>query len=146
MPERGAPQDVTVGELAVQLTEQTSRLVHDEVELAKAEIRESVKHAGIGAGLFGATGLLAVLGLGTLVAAAVVVVVVVQVCTSEVETGEEDQSADSCAEQERRRAAPAGGSAACAVGSGCAAGVARTAAESARRAYDSGAACPGAGA
>ena len=34
MAERGAPQDATVGELAVQLTEQTSRLVHDEVELA----------------------------------------------------------------------------------------------------------------
>lgn len=71
MPERGTPQDATVGELAVQLTEQTSRLVHDEVELAKAEIRESVRHAGMGAGLFGATGLLAVLGLGALVAAAV---------------------------------------------------------------------------
>lgn len=71
MPERDARQDATLGELAVQLTEQTSRLVHDEVALAKAEIRESVKHAGIGAGLFGATGLLAVLGLGTLVAAAV---------------------------------------------------------------------------
>ena len=88
---------------------------------------------------------LVVVGLA-LVAAAVVVVVVVQVCAAQVETGEENQSADSCAEQERRRAAPAGGSAACAVGSGCAAGVARTAAESARRAYDSGAACPGAGA
>ncbi|MCK5891848.1 phage holin family protein [Aeromicrobium sp.] len=71
MPERGAPQDATVGELAVQLTEHTSRLVHDEVELAKAELRESARHAGVGAGLFGATGLLAVLGLGALVAAAV---------------------------------------------------------------------------
>ena len=71
MPERDARQEATVGELAVQLTEQTSRLVHDEVELAKAEIRESVRHAGIGVGLFGATGLLAVLGLGTSVAAAV---------------------------------------------------------------------------
>ncbi len=71
MADRGAPQDATVGELAVQLTEQTSWLVKDEVELAKAEIRDSVKHAGIGAGLFGATGLLALLGLGTLVAAAV---------------------------------------------------------------------------
>ena len=47
MPDRAAPQDATLGELAVQLTEQTSRLVHDEVALAKAEIRESVKHAGI---------------------------------------------------------------------------------------------------
>ncbi|MEG9226551.1 phage holin family protein [Aeromicrobium sp. Sec7.5] len=71
MADRDPLHDATVGELAVQLTEQTSRLVHDEVELAKAEIRESVKHAGLGAGLFGATGLLAVLGFGTLVAAAV---------------------------------------------------------------------------
>jgi hypothetical protein len=88
---------------------------------------------------------LVVVGLA-LVTAAIVVVVVVQVCAAQVETREEDQSADTCAEQERRGSAPAGGRAACAVGSRCAAGVARAAAESARRAHDSGAACARAGA
>jgi uncharacterized membrane protein YqjE len=67
MPE----QEPTLGELTQRLTEQTSRLVHDEVELAKAEVRESVRHAGVGVGLFGATGLLAIFGLAVLVAAAV---------------------------------------------------------------------------
>jgi len=61
----------TLGELTQRLAEQTSRLVHDEVELAKAEMRDSVRHAGIGVGLFGATGLFAVLGLAVLVGAAV---------------------------------------------------------------------------
>ncbi|GAA1725066.1 phage holin family protein [Aeromicrobium alkaliterrae] len=70
MPE-GDAREPTVGELTAQLAEQTGRLVRDEVELAKAEVRESVKHAGIGAGLFGATGLLAAYGVGALVAAAI---------------------------------------------------------------------------
>ncbi|WP_229051597.1 phage holin family protein [Aeromicrobium sp. Leaf350] len=70
MPE-GDAREPTVGELTAQLAEQTGRLVRDEMELAKAEVRESVKHAGIGVGLFGATGLLAVYGVGALVAAAI---------------------------------------------------------------------------
>ncbi len=71
MPDQGARPDATLGELAQQLSEQTSRLVQDEILLAKSEIKDSVRHAGIGVGLFGATGLLAIFGVGTLVAAAV---------------------------------------------------------------------------
>lgn len=61
----------STGELISQLTEQTSRLIRDELRLAQKELQQSAKHAGIGAGLVGAAGLLAVIGLMTLVAAAV---------------------------------------------------------------------------
>lgn len=54
-----------------QLSEQTSRLVRDELHLAQLELKETVKHAGLGAGLFGAAGLLALFGLGALIATAI---------------------------------------------------------------------------
>ena len=63
--------DASIGELMSQLSAQTSRLVRDEMRLAQKELQESVKHAGIGAGLISAAGLLAVLGLATLIAAGV---------------------------------------------------------------------------
>ncbi|MGE0220832.1 phage holin family protein [Mycolicibacterium sp.] len=61
----------SVGELLSRLSDQTSRLIRDEMRLAQKELQESAKHAGVGAGLIGAAGLLAVLGLATLIAAAV---------------------------------------------------------------------------
>lgn len=63
--------DASVGELVSQLSTQTSRLVRDELRLATKELQESAKHAGKGAGLFSAAGVLALLGLMTLIAAAV---------------------------------------------------------------------------
>ncbi len=60
-------QDPSIGELVSQLSWQTSRLVRHEMKLAQKEFRETAKHAGLGAGLFSGTGLLAVLGLATLV-------------------------------------------------------------------------------
>lgn len=63
--------DASIVELMSQLSTQTSRLVRDEMRLAQKELQQSVKHAGIGAGLISAAGLLAVIGLLTLVAAAV---------------------------------------------------------------------------
>ncbi|MBM6405881.1 phage holin family protein [Phycicoccus sp. CSK15P-2] len=48
-----------------------SELVRSEIALAKAELQESVRHAGIGAGLFGTAGVVALYGLGALVAAAI---------------------------------------------------------------------------
>jgi uncharacterized membrane protein YqjE len=68
-PKSGA--DASIGELMSQLSAQTSRLVRDEMRLAQKELQQSVKHAGVGAGLISAAGLLAVIGLMTLVAAAV---------------------------------------------------------------------------
>ncbi len=58
----------SLAELMKQLTEQTTRLAQKEIELAKAEMSIKGKRLGIGAGAFGGAGLVAVLGLGTLVA------------------------------------------------------------------------------
>ena len=61
-------QDKPVGELVKQLSDHTSQLVRAEIELAKAELSEKGKQAGIGAGLFGGAGLFAVFGFGALTA------------------------------------------------------------------------------
>ncbi len=63
--------DASVGELLGQLSAQVSRLVRDEMRLAQREFQESAKHAGAGAGLFSAAGLLAFFGLASLIAAAI---------------------------------------------------------------------------
>ena len=63
--------DASIGELMSQLSAQTSRLVRDEMRLATKELQQSAKHAGVGAGLFSVAGLLALLGLMTLIAAGV---------------------------------------------------------------------------
>jgi hypothetical protein len=64
-------EDASISELMKQLTEQTTRLAQQEVELAKAEMSVKGKRLGIGASAFGGAGLVAVLGLGTLIAAIV---------------------------------------------------------------------------
>jgi VIT1/CCC1 family predicted Fe2+/Mn2+ transporter len=57
-----------VSELLTQLSQQTSRLVRDELRLARAELTEKGRHAGRGAGLFGAAGFLAFLAAAALIA------------------------------------------------------------------------------
>lgn len=57
----------SVSELVTQLSEQTTRLVRDEMRLAQAELKEKGKHAGVGAGLFGGAGLVAFFGGATLI-------------------------------------------------------------------------------
>ncbi|MDR8411172.1 phage holin family protein [Nonomuraea sp. 3-1Str] len=51
------------------LSEQVTRLVKDELRLARLELAEKGRHAGFGAGLFGAAGMLAFFGGAALVAA-----------------------------------------------------------------------------
>ena len=67
----GAGGDPSLGELVARMSEQTSRLVRDELRLAQAEMTAKGKRAGMGAGLFGGAGLFSLYGLGCLVAAAV---------------------------------------------------------------------------
>lgn len=55
--------DASLGELFSQLTADMSTLVRQEVELAKAEIKQEVTKAGKGAGLLGGTGVTALYGL-----------------------------------------------------------------------------------
>lgn len=64
-------EDASIGELITQLSSQTTRLVRDEMRLAQNEFVDSAKHAGIGAGLISAAGLLAVFGLASVIAAAI---------------------------------------------------------------------------
>jgi len=70
-PEPNPAAEASLGELMTRLSSQTSRLVRDEIRLAQKEFSESAKHAGIGAGLFSAAGLVAVFGLGSLIASAI---------------------------------------------------------------------------
>jgi hypothetical protein len=56
------------GELLKQLSEETTRLVHQELELAKAELAQKGKQAGMGAGLFGAAGAIGLLAAAALTA------------------------------------------------------------------------------
>jgi uncharacterized membrane protein YqjE len=60
-----------IGDLLKQLSEQTTTLVRQELELAKAEVSEKGKKAGQGAGMFGGAGVSALLGLGALTAAVI---------------------------------------------------------------------------
>jgi uncharacterized membrane protein YqjE len=64
-------KDQPVGELVKQLSEQMSTLVRRELQLAQLELQEKGKRAGIGAGLVGGAGAIALYGLGVLIAAAV---------------------------------------------------------------------------
>ncbi|MGI8578114.1 MAG: phage holin family protein [Nocardioidaceae bacterium] len=63
--------DPSLPQLVTQLSEETSRLVRNEIRLAQAELQEKGKHAGLGVGLFGGAGVFAHLGLVTLAAAAI---------------------------------------------------------------------------
>lgn len=51
--------DTSTAQLVNQLSEQVSRLARDEIRLAVAELKDKGKHAGVGAGMFGAAGVLA---------------------------------------------------------------------------------------
>jgi uncharacterized membrane protein YqjE len=61
-------RDRPTGELLKQLSDQTTNLVRQEIELAKLEFREKGRKAGLGAGMFGGAGLFGVFALGTLTA------------------------------------------------------------------------------
>ena len=57
-----------VSDLLKDRSTQTQKLVRQELELAKAELSEKGKRAGLGAGMFGGAGLAAILALGALTA------------------------------------------------------------------------------
>jgi len=71
-PARPAAEQST-SELVQHASEQITRLVRDEIALAKAELTEKGKHAGVGVGLFGGGGVLALYGVGALFATLIIV-------------------------------------------------------------------------
>ncbi len=68
---QGDLRELGTGELVSRLSEQIPQLVRDELRLALAELQQKGKRAGIGAGLTGAAGLIALYGLGALVIAVI---------------------------------------------------------------------------
>jgi hypothetical protein len=65
----GGLDEQSISELVKRLGEQTSLLARQEVELAKAELSQKGKRIGIGAGAFGAAGLIGLFALGALTTA-----------------------------------------------------------------------------
>ncbi|HEV7961390.1 MAG TPA: phage holin family protein [Actinoplanes sp.] len=65
--------DQSTAELVQRASEQITRLLRDEIALAKAELAEKGKHAGVGVGLFGGAGVLALYGVGAMVATLIIV-------------------------------------------------------------------------
>jgi hypothetical protein len=66
-----------IGDLLGSFAHETTTLMSQEIELARAEIGVQVKRAGTGAGLFGAAAALGLLGLGALTACAIVALALV---------------------------------------------------------------------
>jgi hypothetical protein len=57
-------RDQSIGDLLKHLSEQTATLVRQELELAKAEMQQKGKRAGVGIGMIGAGGVLALAAIG----------------------------------------------------------------------------------
>ena len=64
-------RDTSTRDLVQDLSRQTSTLIRQEMRLAQAELAEKGRHAGKGAGMFGGAGLVALYGVGALIAAAI---------------------------------------------------------------------------
>jgi uncharacterized membrane protein YqjE len=64
-------RDRPTGELLKELSNQTTTLVRQEIELAKAELGEKGRKAGLGAGMFGGAGLFGVFAFGALTTAVI---------------------------------------------------------------------------
>jgi len=70
--QRSDVSEQSTGELIKLLSEQVSTLVRDELKLAQLEMTRKGKQAGIGAGMLGGGGLLALYGIGCLIACAII--------------------------------------------------------------------------
>ena len=69
-PEREA----STGELVKQLSEQVSALVRDELKMARLELTRKGRFAGLGMGMYGASGLVALYAIACLLAAAIIAI------------------------------------------------------------------------
>jgi putative superfamily III holin-X len=67
-PQNGDPRDQSIAGLVKDLANETSTLVRQEIDLAKAEMTERGKQMGKGAGLLGAAALIGLLAAGALTA------------------------------------------------------------------------------
>lgn len=65
------PGQLTTADLVKQASEQLTRLVRDEIRLARVELREKGRHAGAGIGLFSAAGMVTMYAIAALLAAGI---------------------------------------------------------------------------
>ena len=72
--EQSPGQDRSTGELVKQLSEQVSALIRDELKLAQLEMTRKGKRAGLGVGLLGGSGLVALYGVGCLIACMIIAI------------------------------------------------------------------------
>ena len=70
--QRSDVPEQSTGELIKLLSEQVSTLVRDELKLAQLEMTRKGKQAGIGVGMLGGGGMLALYGIGCLIACAII--------------------------------------------------------------------------
>jgi hypothetical protein len=75
-------QEHSAGELVKMMSEQVSTLIRDELKLAQLEMTSKGKQAALGAGMFGASGVVAVYGVGCLLACAIIAISGVLACRS----------------------------------------------------------------
>jgi uncharacterized membrane protein YqjE len=71
---RAAADGQSTGELVKQVAEQVSVLVKDELKLAQLEMTQKGKRAGVGLGLLGGGGVIALYGVGCLIACAIIAI------------------------------------------------------------------------
>ena len=71
-PTSGSSAEKPLPELLRDLSQQTATLVRKEMELAKLELSEKGKKAGLGAGMFGGAGVFAFYAFGALTACAII--------------------------------------------------------------------------
>ncbi|KRF15587.1 hypothetical protein ASG90_12700 [Nocardioides sp. Soil797] len=64
--------NVSTADLLRQMSDDTRRLIKDEIGLAQLEMKDKAKHVGMGAGLFGTAGILALFGFGALIATVII--------------------------------------------------------------------------
>src|SRR6516162_7731612 len=69
-----APGEHSTGELVKTMTEQVSVLIRDEPKLAQLEMTSKGKQAALGAGMFGASGIVAFYGVGCLLACVIIAI------------------------------------------------------------------------
>ncbi|HWM97053.1 MAG TPA: phage holin family protein [Streptosporangiaceae bacterium] len=64
----------SAGELVKMMSEQVSMLIRDEIKLAQLEMTSKGKQAALGTGMFGAGGVVALYGVGCLLACAIIAI------------------------------------------------------------------------
>jgi hypothetical protein len=67
-------EEHSTGELVKMMTEQVSVLIRDELKLAQLEMTSKGKQAALGAGMYGTSGVVALYGVGCLLACAIIAI------------------------------------------------------------------------